>query len=190
MNKYVTHSINGENFTQGKHYKIEYEYTNDRVLVCDDRGERVIVRVDGQLSARLGWKGKFTRCSDLLAHALGIACDAENLVKSVKPEVEAQRRVEEALKSAVKPGGVIYNAGIRGGFISRHVLVNADSTPERLRKAEHEAAQHKAELLKAEAVIDQLYDLFPHTHNHEQLIAAIKSAKIFSDAFLELQKIK
>lgn len=185
MNKYVTPSINGENFTQGKHYKVEYEYNNDRVLVRDDRGEKVIVRVDGQLSARLGWKGKFTRCSDLLAHALGIACDAENLVKSVKPEVEAQRRVEEALGS----GWRIHKAGMciaSGNFVAKE----ENPLAERLRKAEHDRDLYKQDCIKAEAVIDQLYELFPHTRNHEQLIAAIKSAKIFSDAFLELQKIK
>lgn len=170
MNKYVTPSKDGDNFTANKHYKIMYEYTNDRVLVLDDKGNSVIVRIDGEPSARLNWGGKFSRCSELLERALTTAENVEKLVEEVKPEVEAQRRVESV-----------------GGFVSRHVMVNLDSMAERFKR---EAEQHKADLLKAEAVIDQLYDLFPNVRNHEQLVSAIKSAKIFSDAFIELQKIK
>lgn len=61
---------------------------------------------------------------------------------------------------------------------------------ERLAKAEKDRDLYRQDCIKAEAVIDRLYDMFPQVRNHEQLVAAIKSAKIFSDAFLELQKIK
>lgn len=186
MKHYVTPNKDGENFTAGKHYKIMYEYTNDRVLVLDDKGNSVIVRIDGIPSARLNWGGKFARCSELLDRALTTAENVEKLVEEVRPEVETQIRVESVFGKgwSLNTGGkVLHSAGFRAA-------IESESLTERLRKAEHDRDLYKQDCIKAEAVIDQLYELFPHTRNHEQLIAAIKSAKIFSDAFLELQKIK
>ena len=169
MNKYVTPTTNGDNFTKDKHYKIMHEYDNGRVLVQNDKGIPVIVRVDGEISLRLGYNGKFKRCSELLSQALNIAGDAQALA--------AREAVRDTVANAIKNNATLIAAA-------------ANPLAERLRKAEHEAAQHKADCIKAEAVIDQLYDLFPQVRNHDQLIAAVKRAKIFSDAFIELQKIK
>lgn len=168
MNKYVTPSINYGSFTKSKHYKIREDY-GDRVFVIDDNGVGVIVRVDGKLSHRLNYKGTFKRCSELLSQALNIAGDAQALA--------AREAVRDTVANAIKNNATLIAAA-------------ANPLAERLRKAEHEAAQHKADCIKAEAVIDQLYDLFPQVRNHDQLIAAVKRAKIFSDAFIELQKIK
>lgn len=168
MNKYVTPTTNGDNFTKDKHYKIMHEYDNGRVLVQNDKGIPVIVRVDGEISLRLGYNGKFKRCSELLSQALNIAGDAQALA--------AREAVRDTVANAIKNNATLIAA--------------ANPLTERLRKAEHEAAQHKADCIKAEAVIDQLYDLFPQVRNRDQLIAAVKRAKIFSDAFIELQKIK
>lgn len=190
MNKYVTPTTNGDNFTKDKHYKIMNEYDNGRVLVQNDKGIPVIVRVDGDVSARLGYKGEFKRCSDLLIQALNIASDAQALAERerIRDEVAESVRVNFANFR----GGSGWQVKKDGLFISSGNFVEGAANPlaERLRKAEHEAAQHKADCIKAEAVIDQLYDLFPQVRNHDQLIAAVKRAKIFSDAFIELQKIK
>lgn len=66
----------------------------------------------------------------------------------------------------------------------------SNTLAERLAKAEKERDQYKQDCIKAEAVIDQLYDMFPQARNSEQLISAIRTAKIFSDAFQEMQKIR
>ncbi|QCW18467.1 hypothetical protein KMB85_gp18 [Escherichia phage vB_EcoS_W011D] len=99
--------------------------------------------------------------------------------------------------TAVKgEGWRVHNAGMQitsGNFKPSELTVALNGkqyTESQIAKLEKEAEQHKADCIKAEAVIDQLYDMFPQVRNAEQLIAAVKSAKIFSDAFLELQKVK
>lgn len=93
-------------------------------------------------------------------------------------------------------GWRVHNAGMQitsGNFKPSEITVTLNGkqyTESQIAKLEKEAEQHKADCIKAEAVIDQLYDMFPQVRNAEQLIAAVKSAKIFSDAFLELQKVK
>lgn len=61
MSKFVRPTINGEFFTGGKLYKVQHELSNDRVIVINDEGDEVIVRVDGKPSVRLAWVGKFER---------------------------------------------------------------------------------------------------------------------------------
>uniref|UniRef100_A0AAU8BWT4 Uncharacterized protein n=1 Tax=Salmonella phage PMBT35 TaxID=3137287 RepID=A0AAU8BWT4_9VIRU len=196
MNKYVTPTTNGDNFTKDKHYKIMHEYDNGRVLVKNDKGIPVIVRVDGEISLRLGYNGKFKRCSELLSQALNIAGDAQALAERerIRDEVAA------TIRNACLPGGEIFNyaRGFGGsgwriqkdGIFIQSENFNENPLAERLRKAEHDRDLYKQDCIKAEAVIDQLYDLFPQVRNHDQLIAAVKRAKIFSDAFIELQKTK
>ena len=134
----------------------------------------------------------------------------EYAVETAKKTSEALREhvkgiVKDSIVSAALPGGVLYKS-VNGSDHLRAVRQIAANATElasevasgrydaslymRLEKAEREAAQHKADCIKAEAIIDQLYDIFPQVRNPEQLIAAVRSSKIFADAFLELQKVK
>lgn len=61
MSKFVRPTINGEFFTGGKLYKVQHELSKDRVIVINDEGDEVVVRVDGKPSVRLAWVGKFER---------------------------------------------------------------------------------------------------------------------------------
>lgn len=63
MSDYVTPTINCGNFTRGKHYKIEAEILNVRVLIEDDAGQMAVVRIDGKPSSKLDYNGKFHRVS-------------------------------------------------------------------------------------------------------------------------------
>lgn len=63
MSDYVTPTITCGNFTKGKHYKIEAEILNGRVLIEDDAEQPAIVRVDGKPSSKLDYSGKFHRVS-------------------------------------------------------------------------------------------------------------------------------
>lgn len=61
MTAYVKPTVTKGNFTAGKLYKVQHVFSRDRVIVIDDAKEEVIVRVDGELSSRLDWAGKFER---------------------------------------------------------------------------------------------------------------------------------
>lgn len=52
-----------------------------------------------------------------------------------------------------------------------------------------DAEMHKLDCIAAEAVIDRLYDIFKEARNPDQLVALARQAKIFSDAFKEMQKL-
>lgn len=132
MNKYITPNVNGEHFTANKHYKIMHNYGGGRVLVQNDKGETVIVRVDGQPSARLNWGGKFTRCSDLLSNALNAQENAEAL--AIRENTRSI--VENAIKSTyfwrVKPGkAYIKTAHIGEAFISSGIKPDEPSEAEK-----------------------------------------------------------
>ena len=133
----------------------------------------------------------------------------ENAVENKKTSEELREHVngivKDSIVSAALPGGVLHNAVNESDHLraARQIAANATELASevangrydaslymRLEKAEREAAQHKADCIKAEAIVDQLYDIFPQVRNPEQLVAAVRSSKIFADAFLELQKVK
>lgn len=84
MNKYVTPTISCGNFTKGKHYKIMYECSPARVLIEDDAGETAIVRIDGEPSSKLDYKGKFNLASAELNNAINMAEKAANLASQIR----------------------------------------------------------------------------------------------------------
>lgn len=205
MKYYVRPTVSGENFTAGKLYEIQHVFGGGRVVVLNDAKEEIIVRCDGIASARLNWRGRF-EIVDIPEPGEA----QEYAVETAKKTSEALREhvkgiVKDSIVSAALPGGVLHKAVTESDHLRavRQIAANATELASevasgrydaslymRLEKAEREAAQHKADCIKAEAVIDQLYDLFPQVRNHDQLIAAVKRSKIFSDAFIELQKTK
>lgn len=155
-----THRHSLYKFTNGKYYEVISWESEDYAEIYDDNLRRCYVRV-GQPTLRLAGNGRFERVSEHMSNALKIAKNAEKLTISI--------------------GSNKINVGS---------LDSEPSLAERLAKSEKERDQHKQDCIKAEAVIDQLYDMFPQVRNSDQLISAIRTAKIFSDAFQEMQKIR
>lgn len=186
MRYYVRPTVDGENFTAGKLYEIQHGFGGGRVVVLNDAKEENIVRCDGVLSARLDWGGKFERVS---------IPDAQEEMES------AERAAEQAIRDLSKGSGWrIEKDGVfiaSGNFnfnfnaAENHIVVNGKMyTESQIAKLEKDAADYKADCIKAEKVIDQLYEIITEARNHDQLISAIRTSKVFSDAFLELQKTR
>lgn len=104
MNKYVTPTISCGNFTKGKHYKIMCEYSPARVIIEDDAGETAIVRIDGEPSSKLDYKGKFNLASAELNNAINMAERAANMAKQIRV---GQAFIGDAIitSGALKPSG-------------------------------------------------------------------------------------
>lgn len=131
------------------------------------------------------------------------AVENQNTREALREHVKGV--VKDSIVSAALPGGVLHKTVNESDHLRavRQIAANATELANevalcrydaslymRLENAEREAAQHKADCIKAEAIVDQLYDIFPQVRNPEQLVAAVRSSKIFADAFLELQKVK
>lgn len=182
MKYYVRPTASGENFTAGKLYEIQHGFGYGRVVVLNDAKEETIVRCDGVLSARLDWRGKFERVN----------------IPSAQEAMEyAQRTAEQAIRDLsngsgwrIEKGGVFIASG-NFKAAENHIVVNGKTyTESQIAKLEKDAADYKADCIKAEKVIDQLYEIITEARNHDQLISAIRTSKVFSDAFLELQKTR
>lgn len=104
MIKYVTPTITCGNFTKGKHYKIAAEILNGRVLIEDDAGETAIVRIDGEPSSKLDYKGKFNLASAELNNAINMAERAANMANQIRV---GQAFIGDAIitSGALKPSG-------------------------------------------------------------------------------------
>lgn len=182
MKYYVRPTVDGENFTAGKLYEIQHVFGSGRVVVLNDAKEEIIVRCDGVVSARLDWRGKFERVN----------------IPSAQEAVEsAERAAEYALKMTpcasgwrVEKDGVFIASGNFKAAETTIAVNGKQYTESQIAKLEKDAADYKADCIKAEKVIDQLYEIITEARNHDQLISAIRTNKIFSDAFLELQKIR
>ena len=166
MKYYVRPTVDGENFTAGKLYEIQHGFGSGRVVVLNDAKEEIIVRCDGIVSARLDWRGKFERVS---------FPSAQEAMES------AQRTAAQAIRDLSKDSGwrITKDAGIQ--------IKSDKDSGWRITK---DAEMNKRDCIAAEAVIDQLYDIFTEARNPDQLVSLARQAKIFSDAFLELQKIR
>lgn len=104
MSDYVTPTITCGNFTKGKHYKIAAEILNGRVLIEDDAGETAIVRIDGEPSSKLDYKGKFNLASVELNSAINMAERAANMANQIRV---GQAFIGDAIitSGALKPSG-------------------------------------------------------------------------------------
>lgn len=183
MKYYVRPTVSGENFTAGKLYEIQHCFGTGRVIVLNDAKEETIVRCDGIVSARLDWRGKFERVN---------IPDAQEAMKA------AERAAEQVIRDLSK-GGYIQNAVISGGIVSGNITVTNEAsimvngkkyTEREIKNLEKYAEMNKRDCIAAEAIVDRLYDIFTEARNPDQLVAMARQAKIFSDAFLELQKIR
>lgn len=196
----VNRPNSGYKFTKYKSYEV-LGWFGGSAEVLDDDGKRCFVAV-GAPTMRLD-DGQFVKVN--FPHA--------------QEAVEyAQRTAEQAIRDLskdsgwgsgwliAKDGGLevkndnhIQKAVIGGGIISGNVTVTSEVaitvngkryTEREIKNLEKCAEMHKRDCIAAEAVIDRLYDIFNEARNPDQLVAQARYAKIFSDAFLELQKIR
>lgn len=169
----------GYKFTKYKSYEV-LGWFGKSAKVHDDNGAECYVAV-GCPSLRIE-NGNFER-----------VCfpSAQEAMKS------AERAAAQAIRDLSKGSG--WRVEKDGVFIAsgnfkaaeNHIVVNGKTyTESQIAKLEKDAADYKADCIKAEKVIDQLYEIITEARNHDQLISAIRTNKIFSDAFLELQKIR
>lgn len=182
MKYYVRPTVDGENFTAGKLYEIQHGFGYGRVVVLNDAKEEIIVRCDGVLSARLDWRGKFER--------VNIPSAQEAMESAERAAAQAIRMLRSGSGWRLEKDGVFIASG-NFKAAENHIVVNGKTyTESQIAKLEKDAADYKADCIKAEKVIDQLYEIITEARNHDQLISAIRTSKVFSDAFLELQKTR
>lgn len=181
----------GYGFRKGEKYKVIEELPNNGYVVSNPLHEKIIVRV-GKPSMRLdltdsGEYGEF--------HLVDIPFEDEAVNYPLTAAANALADKAASLANQIRVG----KAHIGGAIITSGALTNESVaiplngkmyTSETIKKIERDRDNFKEDCIKAEAVIDQLYDIFPDVRNREQLIAAVKRSKIFGDAFIEMQKMK
>lgn len=183
-------------FTKYKSYEI-LGYVGRSAEVLDDDGKRCFVAVgaptmlldDGQFV-----KVNFPHAQEAVEYAQRAAEQAiRDLSKGSGWRITKDNDLE------IKSDNHIQNAVIGVGIISGNVTVNSEAditvngkryTEREIKNLEKYAEMHKRDCIAAEAVIDRLYDIFNEARNPDQLVSLARQAKIFSDAFLGLQKIR
>lgn len=173
----VNRPNSGYKFTKYKSYEV-LGWFGKSAEVRDDDGKRCFVAV-GIPTMRLD-DGQFVKVS----------------FPSAQEAMEyAQRTAEQAIRDLSKGSGWrlekdgVFIASGNFNAAENYIVVNGKTyTESQIAKLEKDAADYKADCIKAEKVIDQLYEIITEARNHDQLISAIRTSKVFSDAFLELQK--
>lgn len=163
----VNRPNSGYKFTKYKSYEI-LGWFGGSAEVRDDDGKQCFVSV-GTPTLRLD-DGQFVKVN---------FPNAQEAMKA------AERAAEQVIRDLSKGGGNITVTS------EAAITVNGKRYTEReIKNLEKYAEMHKRDCIAAEAVVDRLYDIFNEARNPDQLVALARQAKIFSDAFLELQKIR
>ena len=185
----VNRKDSGFRFTQNKIYEV-LGWFGKSAEVRDDSGKQCFVAV-GVPSLRLD-SGTFQKIN-LDDVKVG---DHEAYMEAMKSGEGWIISKEGGLE--IKSDKYIQNALIGNGMISGNLTVTKDAaitvngkryTEREIKNLEKYAEMHKRDCIAAERVIDHLYEVFTEARNPDQLVALAKQAKIFSDAFIELQKI-
>ena len=157
----------------------------------------------------LGWFGKSAEVRDDDGKQCFVAVGAPTLrledgcfVKVNYPSAqEAMESAERAAAQAIRnlsKGGYIQNAIIENAVVTANTMIPGNAvlmvngkryTEREIKNLEKYAEMHKRDCIAAEAVVDRLYDIFTEARNPDQLVALARQAKIFSDAFKEMQKL-
>lgn len=175
----VNRKNSGYKFTKFKSYEV-FGWFGKSAEVRDDDGKQCFVAV-GAPTLRLE-DGCFIKVSYPSAQ--------EAMESAERAAAQAIRDLSKGSGWRVEKDGVFIASG-NFKAAENHIVVNGKTyTESQIAKLEKDAADYKADCIKAEKVIDQLYEIITEARNHDQLISAIRTNKIFSDAFLELQKIR
>lgn len=188
----VNRPNSGYKFTKYKSYEI-LGWFGGSAEVLDDDGKRCFVSV-GTPTLRLD-DGQFVKVN--FPNAQEAMKAAEQVIRDLSKGSGWRITKDNGLE--IKSDNYIQNAVIGGGIISGNITVTSEAvivvngkryTEREIKNLEKYAEMNKRDCIAAEAVIDQLYDIFTESRNPDQLVALARQAKIFSDAFLELQKIR
>lgn len=188
----VNRPNSGYKFTKYKSYEI-LGWFGGSAEVLDDDGKRCFVSV-GTPTLRLD-DGQFVKVN--FPNAQEDMKAAEQVIRDLSKGSGWRITKDNGLE--IKSDNYIQNAVIGGGIISGNITVTSEAvivvngkryTEREIKNLEKYAEMNKRDCIAAEAVIDQLYDIFTEARNPDQLVALARQAKIFSDAFLELQKIR
>lgn len=158
----VNRKNSGYKFTKHKSYEI-LGWFGRSAEVLDDDGKRCFIAV-GAPTMRL---------------------DDGQFVKVNFPH--AQEAVEYAQRTAAQSIRDLSNGS--GWRITKDADIQIKSEKDSGWRITKDAEMHKLDCIAAEAVIDRLYDIFKEARNPDQLVALARQAKIFSDAFKEMQKL-
>lgn len=191
----VNRPNSGYKFTKYKSYEV-LGWFGGSAEVLDDDGKRCFVSV-GTPTLRLD-DGQFVKVNFPNAQEAMKAAElaAEQVIRDLSKGSGWRITKDNGLE--IKSDNYIQNAVIGGGIISGNITVTSEAaitvngkryTNREIKNLEKYAEMHKRDCIAAEAVIDQLYDIFTDARNPDQLVSLARQAKIFSDAFLELQKI-
>lgn len=192
----VNRPKSGYKFTKYKSYEV-LGWFGGSAEVLDDDGKRCFVAV-GAPTMRLD-DGQFVKVN--FPHAQEAVEYAQRTAEQAIQDLSKDSgwRITKDGGLEVKNDNHIQNAVIGGGIISGNITVTSDVaitvngkryTEREIKNLEKYAEMHKRDCIAAEAVIDRLYDIFNEARNPDQLVALARQAKILSDAFLELQKIR
>lgn len=132
MSDYVTPTITCGNFTKGKHYKILAEFSKARVLIEDDAGLTVIVRIDGKESSRLNCSGKFHRVSFELSDEISIS------------GVYRKEPIQNSEPFVFRGGRLYINKAKIGDAVIHNATVKASDAPKGRLVFQHNGKQHDA----------------------------------------------
>lgn len=165
--KYAKPNVSRNFFTAGKLYRVTRElFEGKRVVVNDDNGNSLIIRVDGVPSAKLDYDGKFEIVDipeprEAIQYAERTAAHAESLARRIK--------IGEAyIGGAIMTSGVIENACISDGQIYKAVS----------------ARQHTNEYAE---VLEQLREIL-RVPEGENILSHAKAVRILADGLIALQK--
>lgn len=175
----VNRKNSGYKFTRYKSYEI-LGWFGRSAEVLDDDGKRCFIAV-GAPTMRLD-DGQFVKVN--FPHA------QEAVEYAQRTAAQSIRDLSKGSGWRLEKDGVFIASG-NFNAAENYIVVNGKTyTESQIAKLEKDAADYKADCIKAEKVIDQLYEIMTEARNHDQLISAIRTSKVFSDAFLELQKIR
>lgn len=164
--KYAKPNVSRNFFTAGKLYRVFSEFKNNRVIIEDDNGNSLIVRVDGLPSAKLDYDGKFEivdipEPSEAMQYAERTAAHAESLARTIKIG-------EARIGGAIMTSGVIENASISDGQIYRAFS----------------AREHTNEYAE---VLEQLREIL-RVPEGENIVSHAKAVRILADGLIALQE--
>lgn len=170
--KYAKPNVSRNFFTAGKLYPVTRElFGGKRVVVNDDNGNSLIVRVDGERSAKLDYDGSFV-IVDIPEPREAMKYAASTAARALADEAYSLARTikigEAYIGDAIMTSGVIENACISDGQIYKMVS----------------ARQHTNEYAE---VLEQLREVL-RVPEGENIVSHAKAVRILADGLIALQK--
>lgn len=170
--KYAKPNVSRNFFTAGKLYPVVGElFDGKRVIVHDDNGNSLIIRVDGVTSAKLDYDGKF-EIVDIPEPREAMKYAASTAARALADKAESLARTikigEAYIGGAIMTSGIIKDACISDGQIYKMVS----------------AREHTNEYAE---VLEQLREIL-RVPEGENIVSHAKAVRILADGLIALQK--